>query len=48
MRTILKGVEPRSLTEHRQAPGANYENYQDKETLRPTWCENNVGSVVIA
>jgi len=34
MRTILKGVEPRSLAEHRQAPGANYENYQDKDTLR--------------
>jgi uncharacterized protein (TIGR02646 family) len=34
MRTILKGVEPRSLTEHRQTAGANYENYQDKDTLR--------------
>jgi len=34
MRTILKRAEPNSLTEHRLAPGANYDNYRDKDTLR--------------
>jgi uncharacterized protein (TIGR02646 family) len=34
MRTIVKGREPASLTEHRSSPGANYENYRDKDTLR--------------
>ena len=34
MRTILKRVEPNSLTEHRLAPGADYDNYRYKDTLR--------------
>jgi len=34
MRTILKGREPRSLTEYRLTPGADYDDYRDKETLR--------------
>jgi uncharacterized protein (TIGR02646 family) len=34
MRTIRKGDEPRSLTEHRLMPHANYENYADKDGLR--------------
>ena len=34
MRNIAKGNEPPSLTEHRQTPHADYDNYQDKETLR--------------
>ncbi len=34
MRTIRKGVEPPSLTKHRCAAHADYDNYQDKDTLR--------------
>src|SRR5436305_15313712 len=34
MRTILKGAEPDSLTQHRQTPHSDYENYADKDTLR--------------
>jgi hypothetical protein len=34
MRTILKGVEPASLTEYRSAPGTGYDGYRDKDTLR--------------
>jgi len=34
MRTIRKGPEPTSLTEYRLTPGADYENYADKDTLR--------------
>ncbi len=34
MRTIIKGAEPASLTQYRQAARADYGNYQDKETLR--------------
>jgi len=34
MRTILKGREPASLTEHRATPGADYDGYRDKDTLR--------------
>ncbi len=34
MRNITKGHEPASLTEHRQTPLADYDNYQDKDTLR--------------
>lgn len=34
MRTILKGREPTSLTQHRQQPHADYDNYADKATLR--------------
>lgn len=34
MRTIQKGHEPNSLKLYRQQPSANYDNYQDKDTLR--------------
>jgi uncharacterized protein (TIGR02646 family) len=34
MRTILKGAEPNSLTQHRSGAGADYENYRDKDALR--------------
>jgi uncharacterized protein (TIGR02646 family) len=34
MRTITKGAEPASLTVHRQAPHADYDNYPDKDALR--------------
>lgn len=34
MRTILKGPEPATLTQHRQQPHADYENYTDKAALR--------------
>ncbi len=34
MREITKGVEPASLTAHRQTPHCGYENYRDKESLR--------------
>ena len=34
MRTILKGAEPRSLTEHRAITPSNYDNYTDKDELR--------------
>lgn len=36
MREITKGVEPVSLTLHRQKPHCDYDNYQDKESLRRT------------
>ncbi len=34
MRRIIKGLEPASLTQHRQTEHADYDNYQDKNTLR--------------
>jgi uncharacterized protein (TIGR02646 family) len=34
MRNIVKGREPESLTEHRAQEHADYDNYQDKDTLR--------------
>jgi uncharacterized protein (TIGR02646 family) len=34
MRSIVKGHEPASLTQHRATPQATYENYRDKDTLR--------------
>jgi uncharacterized protein (TIGR02646 family) len=34
MKTILKRAEPNSLTEHRLSPGADYDNYRDKDALR--------------
>lgn len=34
MRSIAKGAEPPTLTTHRQAPHADYDNYADKEALR--------------
>lgn len=34
MRTIHKGAEPPSLTQHRLAAHASYDNYPDKDTLR--------------
>lgn len=36
MRTIEKGAEPASLTQHRQQPHADYDNYADKAALRAT------------
>jgi uncharacterized protein (TIGR02646 family) len=34
MRTIQKGPEPPTLTQHRKKPHADYDNYTDKATLR--------------
>ena len=34
MRTIRKNGEPASLTAHRKQPNADYDNYEDKDTLR--------------
>ena len=34
MRAIAKGVEPRSLAQHRSTTHADFDNYADKETLR--------------
>lgn len=34
MRTIQKGPEPATLTQHRQQPHAAYDNYADKAALR--------------
>lgn len=34
MRAIRKGVEPASLTAHRQTPHGSYDNYPDKAELR--------------
>jgi uncharacterized protein (TIGR02646 family) len=34
MRTIQKGPEPATLTQHRQQPHADYDNYDDKAALR--------------
>ena len=34
MRTIVKGAEPASLTQHRWTPHSDYENYADKNALR--------------
>lgn len=34
MRNIVKGREPASLTEHHAQQHADYDNYQDKDTLR--------------
>ncbi|MEW6161426.1 MAG: retron system putative HNH endonuclease [Verrucomicrobiota bacterium] len=34
MRTIIKGHEPASLTQHRLKPHADYDNYADKDGLR--------------
>lgn len=34
MRRIAKGSEPKSLTEYRLSPGAKYDDYPDKQTLR--------------
>jgi uncharacterized protein (TIGR02646 family) len=34
MRTIQKGPEPPTLTQHRKQPHADYDNYPDKEALR--------------
>lgn len=34
MRSIQKGREPKSLTEHRAATGTDYDGYRDKDTLR--------------
>ena len=34
MRTIQKGAEPATLTQHRQKPHADFDNYTDKATLR--------------
>ncbi len=34
MRTIIKGTEPASLTQHRRTPHSDYDNYTDKNELR--------------
>src|SRR6266481_2748534 len=34
MNQIIKGHEPASLTQHRNTSHTDYDNYQDKDTLR--------------
>ena len=34
MRNIVKTAEPASLAQHRHTPYADYDNYDDKDTLR--------------
>ena len=34
MRTIIKGAEPASLTQHRLTPHSDYANYMDRNGLR--------------
>ena len=36
MISINKGVEPQSLIQHRKSKYSDYDNYQDKATLRKT------------
>ena len=43
MRTIRKGPEPASLTQHRKLQDANYDNYADKDTLRQALVEEQQG-----
>ena len=43
MRGIRKGREPASLTKHRCVPGADYEGYRDKDTLRTYLVEEQRG-----
>lgn len=43
MRTIRKSAEPHSLTEHRLAPGADYETYRDKDGLRRSLVQEQRG-----
>ncbi|MCX6620777.1 MAG: TIGR02646 family protein [Acidobacteria bacterium] len=43
MRTIRKGTEPASLTEYRCAPGANYDDYRDRATLRASLVDEQRG-----
>jgi uncharacterized protein (TIGR02646 family) len=43
MRKIDKANEPRSLTEYRLAPEADYENYRDKNGLRATLVDEQRG-----
>ena len=48
MRTILKGAEPRSLTEHRAKTHSNYDNYTDKDGFGKCWRENSEGYAATA
>jgi len=43
MRQIIKGREPRSLTEHRAAAYADYENYAEKDGLRAALVQEQGG-----
>ena len=43
MRTIVKSAEPASLTEHRNSPHADYENYSGKSELRQALCTEQRG-----
>lgn len=43
MRTIIKGTEPASLTQHRRSPHATYDNYQEKDALRESLVQEQRG-----
>lgn len=43
MRTIQKNCEPASLTAYRKQPGANYDDYEDKDDLRQSLVEEQRG-----
>jgi uncharacterized protein (TIGR02646 family) len=43
MRAITKGTEPRSLTEHRAADHASYDNFQAKDDLRAALVQEQRG-----
>jgi uncharacterized protein (TIGR02646 family) len=43
MRTIQKGCEPASLTQHRKQANAHYDNYSDKAALRKALVEEQRG-----
>ncbi len=39
MRTIIKGTEPTSLTQHRSTPGADWDGYAHKDEARKALCK---------
>jgi uncharacterized protein (TIGR02646 family) len=43
MRAIRKSAEPRSLTEYRATPEANYDDYKDKQSLRKSLVDEQRG-----
>jgi uncharacterized protein (TIGR02646 family) len=43
VRSITKGVEPNSLTEHRARPFSDYDNYQEKDDLRAALVNEQCG-----
>lgn len=58
MRTLQKGPEPATLTQHRQQPHADYDNYADKAALRQAlvaeqrglccYCQSRIPAIIRA